>query len=225
MQRYPTGLRVGQTESRFRMRLLLRDRTFAITRATLTGQIPDPHWHSKFDASGDAGLSWSIELETEGREFDGETWQPYVYHETLKYPIRRWTDFQGAVFEWSSPFDASTHSHNGGFYVFGHEDISRATLRLGERRGTTLAFEWSGICDVNWDDDYGSDVPFRAEGWVSLTGVIVRGSSRDQDEEFLRRLALHLEASDFVVPTIQRSTNSYDDGVTIAHATFEPRTA
>src|SRR3954469_5290907 len=98
------------------MKLQLKDRIFPIKSATLAGYITDPYWHFKYDRKGDAGLSWSLEVRTQEQVFEEEAaWEPYAYHENLKFPIRHWEDLENTVLEWSSPFDATTGAPNGCF--------------------------------------------------------------------------------------------------------------
>ena len=68
------------------------------------------------------------------------------------------------------------------FYVFEHANISKASLRFVERVGVKFRFDWEGLCDIHWDDEYGKDVPFAASGWAEYTGIIAYGSEFDTHE-------------------------------------------
>jgi len=156
------------------------------------------------------------------REPAGEMWEPYAYHQNLHFPIRRWRDVTGQVVEWSERYDDESGEPNGGFYVVEHGDIPRARLRFVERIDFKFRFEWEGVCDVCWDEEYGQDVPFSASGWAEFTGVRVRGNESDTDESFRLRLANYLEPKDFVQGPRCSDGHRYEDGVAMAHAVFTP---
>lgn len=203
------------------MRLILKDKTFALKRAELSAAIPDPYWSRKYNPTGDARLFWSLDLEAQ-HETDGEMWGPRLYHENLHFPIRQWRDVVGQVVEWSERYEEESGEPNGGFYVLEHGAIPRARLRFSEREGVTFQFEWEGICDVFWDADCGQDVPFSASGWAEFTRVIVRGSESDTDKTLRGRLAEYLDPRDFAQGPICTDGHCYESGVKMAHAVFTP---
>jgi hypothetical protein len=204
------------------MRLTLKDKTFALQSARLSATIPDPYWERMYTPTGDARLFWSLEVVAE-QGTGGEIWGPRVYHENLHFPIRRWMDVVGQAVEWSEPYEEESGEPNGGFYVVEHGDIPSAHLRFTERDGVSFRFEWEGVCDVFWDDEYGQDVPFSASGWAEFTGVIVRGSESDTDETLRGRLAQYLEPGDFAQGPLCRDGHCYESGVQMTHAVFTPR--
>ena len=170
------------------MRFTLRSKTFAVKSAELSAAIPDPYWSRTYNPKGDPRLFWSLDVEAE-RETEGEMWRPRVYHENLQFRIRRWLEMAGRVVEWSERYDEESGEPNGGFYVVEHGDIPHARLSFFERDGTRFRFEWTGACDVFWDEEYNQDVPFSVSGWAEFTGVIVRGSESDTGETLRGRLA------------------------------------
>jgi hypothetical protein len=203
------------------MRLILKDRSFALERAELSAAIPDPYWSRKYNPTGDARLFWSLDVEAKCVP-DGEMWRPRVYHQNLRFPIRQWTEVVGQEVEWSARYDERSGEPNGGFYVLEHGDIPRARLRFVERDGVNFRFEWEGVCDVFWDEEYGQDVPFWASGWAGFTGVIVRGSESDTTETLRLRLAEYLDTRGFLQGPLCRDGHCYEDGVGMAHAVFTP---
>ncbi|MFL6228129.1 MAG: hypothetical protein ACJ741_05060 [Pyrinomonadaceae bacterium] len=203
------------------MVLILKDKTFAIKSARLSATILDPYWLRRYHPAGDPRLFWSLEVEAE-QETGGEMWEPRASSDNLHFPVRRWVDVVGQVAEWSEPHDEEWGELNGVFYVFGHENISRARLNFPERNGAAFRFEWEGVCDVLWDEDYGRDVPFSASGWAEFTGVTVLGSESDTDETLRGRLAGYLDPRDFVQGPLLREGHRYDSGVKMARAVFTP---
>jgi hypothetical protein len=205
------------------MGLLLKAKAFDLKSARLSAAIPDPYWIRKYNPTGDARLFWSLEVQAE-RETGGEMWGPRAYHENLYFPIRRWMDVAGQVVEWSERYEEESGEPNGGFYVVEHGDIPRARLRFLERDGVAFRFQWEGVCDVFWDEEYGQDVPFSASGWADFTGVIVRGSESDTEETLRGRLAEYLDLSDFAQGLLSSDGHCYESGVKMVHALFTPLT-
>ena len=205
--------------------LALKALVFDIAGATLSGTIPDPYWSRKFDRGGDAMLRWSLDVDTTRQILNDESWAPYLYHHTLRLPVRRWIHIQGQSVAWNVPFDARTGQPNGGFYVFEHAKISRASLRFIERLGVKFRFNWEGLCDIDWDDEYGKDVPFAANGWATFTGIIAYGSEFDTDELLRARVEHYIDVDDFTQEPIQFNGHSYEDGVKMARALFKPISA
>src|SRR5262249_48670053 len=149
--------------------LLLKDRSFKITEATIVGALVDPYWSQTYNGGRDRDLLWDLNIETEERIFKDERWAPSVYHNALRLPIRQWMDLSGQMVEWNAPFDEATGEHSGFVYVFGHEDITQATLRFLQRNGCQFHIQWEGTCNVLYedeedeDDEYGENVPFSVE--------------------------------------------------------------
>lgn len=107
----------------------LRDRRFAVTSAVV--------W--QFD-----GL-WSVEIETEPREFDGEMWSPRLYHQGLRLQTRADGNLEGASTSWSDKSDgAYPHPELGFMYVFGHHDVYDTTLAFGRMAAEHIELAWDG---------------------------------------------------------------------------------
>src|SRR4028118_465356 len=71
------------------MKLVLKDRAFAVEQATLAAVIPDPYWSKKYNPKGYAGLAWSLTVEAEERELDASRWEAIPSHDELGPPARR----------------------------------------------------------------------------------------------------------------------------------------
>lgn len=203
------------------MKLVLKDRVFAVEQATLGAALPDPYWSKKYNPKGYAGLAWSLTVEAEERELDESWWEPILSHDELRLPVRRWTDVAGQVVSWNRATRAEGEAI-GHLYLFEHEDIPRATIRFTARDGLRFRFEWEGLCDVHYDDEYGRDVPFRVEGWATFESVQLNGSDRDTDASMRARLAEHLDVRDFAQSPIRSLGHRYDSGVGMTEAVFTP---
>ena len=202
------------------MWIRLKELLFPIRRAKLSAAVPDPYWSAKYNPSGDARLFWRFELE--GERADGvEMWEPLASHENLHFPIRRWVEVAGQVVEWSSAADNESGEPNGSLYVVEHEAIFQGRLAFLERDGLRFRFSWVGICDVFWDEEYGQNVQFSAEGWATFTEIVVRGNEKDTAESLRERLGEYLDTQDFVQGPMCRGGH-YNDGVEFVHAVFTP---
>jgi hypothetical protein len=128
--------------------LRLRNRSFLVTKAFVAR----------------TGSLWTIEIETLSEDFDGEHWQPYLYHQGLRLDAVNASDLQGERTAWSNPGDRNQpHPELGVMYVFGHEPVYNCALSFGSIEGDEIPVTWSGLCDVHWDAEFGSDVPFAVE--------------------------------------------------------------
>ncbi len=205
------------------MTLRIRDRVFRLEAARLWGELPDPHPIGGY-APGDPGPRPLLALQIVGapERFDDDDWQPMAYHDWLSFPSRDRRDLANRRLTWTESIDPESGAPNGAFYVWQHADIHAAELRFGARNGTALEIEWSGVCDILWDNDlYSAQVPFSAHAQAIFEGVIVRGSGRDDAEAFRARLGAHLDVDDFAQGPIVAS-GAYEDGVAIATCTFSP---
>jgi hypothetical protein len=194
---------------------VLKDLRFEVENATLLGHVYDPYPYE-----GNWTLCWSINISMKERDVDGEIWCPRLYHDSFRLAVRRWFDVSEQPLVWDAAFNSTTGEPNGGLYVFEHGDIPQATLRFLERNGRNLKVDWTGKCNVFWDERYGENIPFTVETTVRFDYVDVRGTAQDNDATLLERLALFLDPGDFVQHPIQ-----FDDPklVNSTYSIFEPK--
>lgn len=126
--------------------LTLRNRTFDVTSA-----VVEP-----------SAATWSVNIETGAKEFDGEVWAPRLYHQGLHMPSQAGSALEGMRTSWKRKADASyPHPELGLMYVFGHHDVYQTVLSFGRARAGRIELAWDGLCDVFWSDGYDEAVPFR----------------------------------------------------------------
>jgi hypothetical protein len=128
----------------------------------------------------------------------------------------------GHTIKWDSAVDPETNVTNGAFYMIEHAPIHRSTLRFLERDQFKIRFEWEGICDVFWDEEYNQAIPFTASGWATFTGVAVSGCEVDTEESLRDRLAKYLAVCDFKQGELQHDGVTYNDGVRSLRTIFTP---
>lgn len=202
--------------------LKIKDRDFRIKDATIEAFVVDPHWHKKYNSTGASGLHWSLNVQCEREEFDGESWTPSVYFESMVLPISAWTSLEGQQVVWHAPHDTQTGEPNGGFYVFEHGDIPKGRIRIGLREGSNFKIEWDGLCDIYWDDIYKNDVPFSLITQANFKGITVMASEYDSTETVRTRLALYTDVNNLSQGPFTLSKSKYQDGVGMARCEFVP---
>jgi hypothetical protein len=96
-----------------------------------------------------------LEVETECLECDNEGWQPRLYHQGLQLDADVIEALPGTVVSWGKLGQAEQqHPERPTMYVFGHHDVSRATLVFGPISAGRILISWSGCADVFWDDQF-----------------------------------------------------------------------
>ena len=205
------------------MAFTIRDLPFAVAEAGLRCTIGDPHWLDTYGGGGDVQPVWALSCQATKREVRGHVWAPHAYQENLHLPIRDWRALAGQAVAWTSARDDDDEA-NGGFYVFEHGDIPHGVLRFLERKGDLVRVDWSGRCDIHFDDDYDEQVPFRIDAWAKFEGLLVKGSERDDDASIRARAERFFDLDALEPGRLERGPGRYQDGVETAECWFRPRT-
>jgi hypothetical protein len=167
--------------------LAIRDRIFDVSSATFDASL-------SLDEDAGWRFQWSLEVETVGRAFDGATWHPRLYAETLLLSLPSPDALPGHVVHVPELLNADG-APNFLFYVFEHESAYDVEVAFGPWRGEYIGVTLNGKADVNWDDDYGSALPIRVECPFRFEGINVL----DRSEESARsRLAQFYDPDKFV---------------------------
>ena len=104
---------------------------------------------------------WEIEVETESEEFDGERWEPRLYHQGLLASAFEDVGLEGKRTSWITTNDEGyLHPEGGYMCVFGHHDVMSCIVTFGNQSAGHLELKWPGKCDVFWDDEFSEDIPF-----------------------------------------------------------------
>jgi len=155
--------------------LILKDLDIGVERCSLQGWLYT-------DAA--YGLRWSLEVVGKKHGFgDGFDLAPTFFSESLRVAIKDWTAFENTRTE----FDASTSEDlDGGLptlYLCSYLVLPRSEIRFGKRDGSRFALEWRGTADANFDEEYGSEMPFEIVCQVPFERVEVRFHDRGGDFE------------------------------------------
>ena len=137
----------------------------------------------KFDISGsyicvcstsDEKLGCYLEIETVEIERDDEVWAPTLSHQGLLFNAGSLQDLVNTTHYWKGGYDKNCdnpHPEIGMLYVFGHENTRENRITFGEIKGNEIEFSWSGIADVDWDEEYGQNVPFKVSTFLKIKNV------------------------------------------------------
>jgi hypothetical protein len=168
------------------MKLKIRKRTFKIEDATLGATLFRPEWAKADCTILPDKLTWGLTLECSEKEFGGESWEPTFEFERMPLKAKSWHELEGL----------ETTVKQGKCFVVGHGSVGRTALKFGKRRGATFDIQGQGVCDVDWDDEYGRKVPFEFQARVTFSGIRVCGGSRDTDASLAEYLASRFKLDD-----------------------------
>src|SRR5262249_34523894 len=127
--------------------LKIKDRTFAVASALVCGYV-----------CAENGLSWTVDIECENRDFGGETWSPRAYLENVPWDVRCIKDFKktpiiipdGATFGDGSILPDSVLCC---LYVFEHNFLRDSQTFLQKIAQNQFRVRWSATCDVFFNDE------------------------------------------------------------------------
>lgn len=164
--------------------LKILDREWKVRKATISGVLQDKTWIETSGNELELPYFWVIEIDTNGMTFDEEYWQPSIEINTLTKP-NDWKEFDGFTYQWQKP--------EGIFCVFGYELIRNGNLTLTHKSNNVFRLELSGLCDVDWDDDYGQNVPFSVSCNAEFTGITASIQNDKSDNTVETTVLEHLK--------------------------------
>ncbi len=122
-------------------------------------------------------------------EDDYESVEPNLYHNNgFSLNVYSWKSVEGMSKTWEEEYNEE-EEEAGCLYIFGHDPVTSGKIEFLERKGSEFLVRWTGTADVYWDDEYGRDVPFEFEDWLSFDGIYAncdRISDRSELEEAMK---------------------------------------
>lgn len=162
----------------------------------LTFEVLAPSFDASYSEFSDC-LIWSLDLRCKQGP---RKWRP---HATVDYLLRTaagelatWRDIAGRQVDLGA-IESPEGSDDGpaSLYVFEHHEMNQGTVDI-RLESNTLVVNWRGVCDVFWDDTYGTALPFAAVLQPRSWGVFM-GTS---DERHARKeLGRFMDLEDFAV--------------------------
>lgn len=94
-----------------------------------------------------------------------------LYHENgFNTFASSFEELKGKKFVWDSEENADGEEA-GTLYVLEHEYLSSGTIEITDVSDGFMTIYWSGLANVYWSEEYGSDIPFEAEFTVKLSKI------------------------------------------------------
>jgi hypothetical protein len=101
----------------------------------------------------------------------------------LRIAVGDWTGFENTKTE----FDLATSEDDGDglptLYLCSYLVLPKSEIVFGKREASRFALEWRGTADANFDEEYGSEMPFEIVAQVPFEGLEVRFHDRGGDFE------------------------------------------
>ncbi|WP_157069100.1 hypothetical protein [Sandaracinus amylolyticus] len=202
--------------------LTLGPLTFEIAEASISAQLDDPYWMTKYAPErAPPRVLWFVEVHAKPLVHDGEHWAPAASH-AFHSAIRSWRELGEVRLAWTSRFDEETGEPNGNFYVFEHRDIPEASLSIRGSERSDFIVELRGKCDVGGSSEIDENVPFALVAAARFTEIVVHGSGADDAATLTARLAQHVALDELVAGELTRS-GKLDDGTPCCRMSFAAR--
>ncbi|MFO0820553.1 MAG: hypothetical protein U1A77_21580 [Pirellulales bacterium] len=177
---------------------------FPVAHARLSASLADPVWCDQCNKGAGKALSWSLELEADEREVNGDLIAPSIDINDLPITPKSWPELAGQSAEWHTPLRPETGDRYGMTYVWDHKLIREAKVSIGRRDG--LCFQVS----VEGASEEGEE--FRVQAEAPFTGVQVHFSGADTAESVIARLALVLDTSSLQPGPFKTNRAKYNAG-------------
>jgi hypothetical protein len=101
----------------------------------------------------------TLNVETISKNIEGEDWQPSLVGERLQVSLPLKNGNIDGEIRIPLAYDNLSDKQNITMYVFEHGDTYDNVLSFKNEDGQVI-LNWTGKCDVNWDDKYGDNLEF-----------------------------------------------------------------
>lgn len=118
--------------------------------------------------SGEIYLFPDIDAECSDENVEYELCSARLYHNNgFNTHALSFEELMGKKFVWEGEKN-SDGEEAGTLCVLEHEYLSSGTIEITDIRDGLMTVCWSGLANVYWSEEYGSDIPFKAEFTVKL---------------------------------------------------------
>ena len=182
--------------------LKIKDRTYAVESAVLFAEIRPIDQARSMWGSTNKGIAWFLEIGTPEDTTDNlDEWNPFVTC-ICKFPRLHWREIEGKVLEWTDAWDTEMANGRSCLWIFDSPaPIHSNRLEFSRRSEDTFAIRWQGLCDLNWDEEYGANLEFLIETRVKFLGIAIY----EQDlATATQMLSSFQDSNDFVEGSIAR---------------------
>ncbi|MDE6030219.1 MAG: hypothetical protein K2G32_01175 [Oscillospiraceae bacterium] len=121
--------------------------------------------------NGEIYLFPDIDAECSDENVEYELCSARLYHNNgFNTHASSLEELKGKKFVWDSEENADGEEA-GTLCVLGHENHSSGTIEIIDVSDGFMTIYWSGLANVYWSEEYGSDIPFEAEFTVKLPKI------------------------------------------------------
>lgn len=173
------------------MVLTLNNRKVALKSAVLFGELIDGQPGSPTHYGEARDIMWSLEVDPKKSDS-----YPRFVCDTVRFPVRRWTDLTGSIVEFEAPYEYAVDPRAMSVISI-WDDIPEATLQILERKGNSFQFRWEGTCFTD------KELPFLIEGRLLFNEIKIMGIIGDTPQTFANRLAAYIDVNELIQGPIQ----------------------
>lgn len=139
-------------------KIRLKDIVYDITDASLSADHCD----------GEIYLFPEVNAECSDESVEHELRSAWLYHNNgFNTHAETFEELKGKKFVWESE-ENDDGEEAGTLYVLEHDNLSSGTIEITDVSDGYMTVRWSGLANLYWSEEYGSDIPFEAEFTVRL---------------------------------------------------------
>lgn len=137
------------------MNFKLRNHIYEVTSAVVR-LLGDP-WEDTYT------MDLDIYAKSKDEALDPEMRELNLYHNNgFETGETHYLALKGKKYVWTSAFN-ELGEEAGFLYVQEHEDVTSGVIEILDVNIETIRMRWTGNADVDWNAEFGSDVPFETE--------------------------------------------------------------
>jgi len=151
----------------------IKDALFEIEQAAVVGIL-----------NKDGSFAWAMDVETKRIQSPllGVA-GPKISITTIPHPKGVNRDLSRV--EWRNVRAYYDDNWHGDFYVYDAEEYYECEISLARASWNFYALKWSGLCDVNWNEEYGKRVPFKIETTAAFNGILCNIDNEEKARDAL----------------------------------------
>ena len=179
----------------------LKDYDYEVTSAVVR-LLCDP-WEDTY------AMDINIYAESKDEKLDPEMRELHLYHNnSFETGESHYLALKGKKYVWTEP-NNELDEEAGFLYVQEHEDVTSGVIEILDVNIEKIRMRWTGKADVDWDEEFGRDVPFETEFEDDLQHpVYIEHPSIWIDEDTV----LHILNPEALTAETERLTALYQSG-------------
>ncbi|HWV15108.1 MAG TPA: hypothetical protein VN030_06720 [Cellvibrio sp.] len=122
----------------------------------------------------DNAMEWGVDISAATAAGDNLQWKVKVNSESLFSTginqLGYWQDIVGIQFSWEEPLNKDEDPH-ALMYLCQHEPVYASEGKLYLNEHQMVCIDWSGKCDIYWNDKYHTGLSFLIDTPVTFKGI------------------------------------------------------